>query len=72
MSEYNWQQPDWTVFRYELSGLEGDLSRYVERTGRLDGLTTATRDMSHLLELGVFERLGDAGGRSTAYGLRLD
>jgi len=41
MSEYNWQQPDWTIFRYELSGLEGDLSRYVERTGRLDGLTTA-------------------------------
>ena len=41
MSEYNWQQPDWTIFRYELSGLERDLSRFAESTGRLDGLTTA-------------------------------
>ena len=41
MSEYNWQQPDWTIFRYELSGLERDLSRFAEGTGRLDGLTTA-------------------------------
>ena len=41
MSDYNWQQPDWTLFRYDLSGMEDDLLRFVEKTGRLDGLTTA-------------------------------
>jgi len=32
---------------------------------------TATRDMQQLLEIGVFVRDGDAGGRSTAYSLIL-
>lgn len=41
MSDYNWQQPDWTHFRYDLSGMEIDLLHFVEKTGRLDGLTTA-------------------------------
>ncbi|MDP2268032.1 MAG: DUF4172 domain-containing protein, partial [Deltaproteobacteria bacterium] len=41
MNDYNWQQPDWTSFRYDLSGMEKDLLRYVEQTGRLDGLTSA-------------------------------
>lgn len=41
MRVYNWQLPDWTIFRYELSGLESELIRYAEKTGRLDGLTTA-------------------------------
>jgi Fic family protein len=41
MIDYNWQQPDWTSFRFDLSGLEKDLLRYVQQTGRLDGLTSA-------------------------------
>jgi len=30
---------------------------------------TATRDMQQLLELGVFVRYGESGGRSTSYSL---
>jgi len=46
MSDYNWQQSDWTLFRYDLSGMEVDLLHFVEKTGRLDGLTSAmTSDM---------------------------
>lgn len=32
---------------------------------------TATRDIQQLVELGVFERYGDAGGRSTRYRIRM-
>ena len=33
---------------------------------------TATRDMQHLLEIGAFKRLGEAGGRSTRYEVNLE
>ncbi|MDH5642384.1 MAG: DUF4172 domain-containing protein, partial [Nitrospira sp.] len=35
---YNWQQPDWPQFRYDLSGLEDTLFALAERTGRSGGL----------------------------------
>jgi Fic family protein len=35
---YNWQQPDWPLFRYDLSGVEDTLFALAERTGRSTGL----------------------------------
>lgn len=34
-------------------------------------ITTATRDMQQLMEIGAFKRLGEAGGRSTRYQVNL-
>ena len=36
--EYNWQQKDWSEFRYNLSGVEDALLAFAERTGRASGL----------------------------------
>ena len=35
---YNWQQPDWPQFQYDLSGVEDILFALAERTGRSSGL----------------------------------
>lgn len=35
---YNWQQPDWPNFSYELSELEPLLQEYLVQLGKLDGL----------------------------------
>ncbi len=37
MARYNWQQPDWPNFRYDLKAFQPDLYRYAEATGRLAG-----------------------------------
>ena len=53
-------------------GFEGGMSarKYVgiAKTSK----ATATRDMQHLLEIGAFKRLGEAGGRSTRYEVNLE
>jgi Fic family protein len=38
LMSYNWQQPDWPNFRYDLSGVEDTLFALAERTGRSGGL----------------------------------
>lgn len=35
---YNWQQPDWPQFRYDLSGLEEIFLTFAEKTGQVAGL----------------------------------
>ena len=35
---YNWQQPDWPDFRYDLAAVEPDLLRYAEQAGQVRGL----------------------------------
>lgn len=35
---YNWEQPDWPNFRYDLSGIQDSLLLLAERTGRANGL----------------------------------
>ena len=35
---YNWQQPDWPEFRYELDGVADNLLVFAEHAGRVDGL----------------------------------
>lgn len=37
MSIYNWQQPDWPDFRYDLSALHESLFAIAEKTGRISG-----------------------------------
>ncbi len=38
---YNWQQKDWTKFTYDLSEVEDDLLRYLEKTAHLSGILKA-------------------------------
>lgn len=34
---YNWQQPDWPEFKYNLDNVEDSLFDFAERTGRISG-----------------------------------
>lgn len=36
--EYNWQQPDWPVFRYSLELMQEDLICFAEKSGNVSGL----------------------------------
>lgn len=42
--KYNWQSEEWPVFKVDLSGMQDLLSRFSEKTGRVDGLLTALPD----------------------------
>lgn len=57
---YNWQQPDWPLSRYDLSGVEDALFSFAERTGRagglLNGLTTDAQ-METSIEMMVVEAI---------------
>jgi Fic family protein len=39
--QYNWQQKDWTKFSYDLSRVEDDLLKYLEKTAHLSGILKA-------------------------------
>ncbi|MGC9452896.1 MAG: Fic family protein [Oceanipulchritudo sp.] len=39
--EYNWQQPDWPHFRYELGPLEPDLYAFADKSGLVGGMLKA-------------------------------
>lgn len=39
--KYNWQQPDWPQFQYDLSVIEDDLLLFLEKSGRIGGLFDA-------------------------------
>ena len=41
MTRYNWQQPDWPRFRYDLQGVEDLLLRFAEKAGRVSGIMEA-------------------------------
>jgi Fic family protein len=45
---YNWQQQDWPLFRYDLSGAEDDLLAFAERTGRARGLLSGLNEEDQL------------------------
>ena len=34
---YNWQQPDWTEFKYDLYNIDDSFFEFVEKTGRIKG-----------------------------------
>ena len=57
---YNWQQPDWPDFRYDLSGIEEALFKLAEKSGRTSGLIkglTTDAQMETTVELMVVEAL---------------
>lgn len=57
---YNWQQPDWPEFRYDLSGIEEALFKLAEKTGRASGLLqglTADAQMEATIEMMVVEAI---------------
>ncbi len=41
LMKYNWQRKDWPKFQYGLDEVQGLLLRFVEKTGRVDGLLSA-------------------------------
>jgi Fic family protein len=41
MMRYNWQQPDWPMFRYSLEGVEDLLLTFAEKLGRVSGILEA-------------------------------
>ncbi|MDH5625574.1 MAG: Fic family protein [Nitrospira sp.] len=57
---YNWQQPDWPEFRYDLSRIEEALFQLAEKTGRASGLLnglTADAQMEATVEMMVVEAI---------------
>ena len=42
--KYNWQLPDWPLFRYDLEAVGNDLSLFLEKSGRIGGLLDAMPD----------------------------
>lgn len=57
---YNWQQPDWPDFRYDLSSIEDVLFTFAERTGRASGLLlglTADAQTQTAIEMMVVEAI---------------
>lgn len=52
-------------------GFEGGMNATKYRGITKASKATATRDLQQLLAMGIFEKIGDAGGRSTRYGLRV-
>lgn len=43
--KYNWQQKNWKKFHYNLAEIEGLLSIFTAKTGRVDGLMTALPEL---------------------------
>lgn len=41
---YNWQQPDWPNFRYEVTGIEDFLFEFAEETGHVSGMLKSMPD----------------------------
>lgn len=39
--KYIWQQDGWPEFKYDLGGIEDQIVRFTEKTGRIDGLLSA-------------------------------
>ncbi len=57
---YNWQQPDWPEFRYDLSEIEEPLFKLAEKTGRASGLLnglTADAQLEVAIEMMVAEAI---------------
>jgi len=57
---YNWQQPDWPNFQYDLSGTEEALFQLAEKTGRASGLLkglTADAQIEATIEMMVVEAI---------------
>ena len=57
---YNWQQPDWPAFKYDLQDIEDLLFAFAEETGHVSGLLKAMPDdmqMEAILHLMVAEAL---------------
>lgn len=57
---YNWQQPDWPHFRYDLTEIEETLFTLAEKTGRASGLLkglTADAQLEATIEMMVVEAI---------------
>lgn len=55
---YNWQQQDWPIFQYDLSGIEDALLKLAEKTGHASGLLkglTADAQAETAIEMMVVE-----------------
>ena len=58
--QYNWQQKEWPEFRYNLTDIQDLISRFTEKTGRVDGLLSALPEdlqMETIIDLMVSEAM---------------
>lgn len=57
---YNWQQPEWPIFRFDIRKIEPLLHAYLHEAGKLEGIISALGDADReqtLLELMIAEAL---------------
>ncbi len=45
---YNWQQPDWPQFRYDVADIQDQLYRFAEKTGKVSGALSGLPDEDQL------------------------
>lgn len=60
LMSYNWQQPDWPEFKYDLSEIEEVLFQLAEKTGRASGLLkglTSDAQLEATIEMMVVEAI---------------
>lgn len=58
--KYNWQQPDWPDFQYDLSGIQDVLFSYAEKTGQVNGILKSLPEpmqMEAIIDLMVAEAI---------------
>ena len=57
---YNWQQPDWPFFQFDIQEIEPLLQSYLHEAGKLEGMIGALSDADReqtVLELMIAEAL---------------
>lgn len=57
---YNWQQPDWPDFKYDLADIEDDLFNFAEQTGHVSGILKAMPEeiqMEAIIDIMVAEAI---------------
>ena len=57
---YNWQQPDWPSFRYDISGVQDVFFAFAEKTGHVSGVLKSLSDstqMEAIIDLMVSEAM---------------
>ncbi|MFA5689295.1 MAG: Fic family protein [Kiritimatiellales bacterium] len=63
LMKYNWQFPEWPEFHYEIAGVQDLILKFIEKTGRTDGLLSTlpeTEKTETIIDLMVSEALTSA------------
>jgi len=72
---YNWQQADWPAFRYDLSGIEGELLAFADKAGQINGMLKGMSEEAKteaILQIMIFEALKTSGKVKRGHSLILE